>query len=126
MSTSIAIATAANTTALIAQQQQAAESAKMACQAWMPNYTHSGATVEKMHAYAECVHRLDPQPTSPDGVIALKIAIVLLFAGMIVGAWRNKDTYEGPIMGAFGGVVFVLIAELVLFLIGAGLIFLFS
>jgi hypothetical protein len=125
MSTSIAIATAANTTALIAQQQ-AAEGAKMACQAWMPNYTHANATVEKMQAYAECVNRVYPQPMSPDSMIALKVAVALLFVGVIVGTWRGMNDYDGPVLGAIGGFLFVICAEFALFLVGAGLMFLFS
>ena len=125
MSTSIAIATAANTTALIAQQQ-AAEGAKMACQAWMPNYTHATATLEKMHAYAECVHRLYPEPMSADSTIVLKVAVALLFIGVIVGIWRGMSDYDGPIMGALAGFTIVLVAEFVLLLVGAGLVFLFS
>lgn len=125
MSTSIAIAAAANTTAMIAQQQ-AAEGAKMACQAWMPNYTHATATLEKMHAYAECVHRLYPEPMSTDSMIALKVAVALLFIGTIVGAWRGMSDYDGPVMGAMGGFLFVIVAEFVLLLVGAGLMFLFT
>ena len=125
MSTSIAIATAANTTAMIAQQQ-AEEGAKMACQAWMPNYNHATATLEKMHAYAECVHRLYPEPMSTDSLIALKVAVALLFIGTLVGAWRGVNTYEGPALGAMGGFVIVIVAELTLGLVGAGLMFLFT
>lgn len=125
MNTSLAIATAANTQAMIAQQQ-ADHAAKVACEAMMPAYTHQGATVELMHAYADCVNRVHPNPMFYDSVIALKIAVALLFVGMIVGAWRGRDDYDGPVMGAVGGFIFVLIAEVALFFIGAGLVFLFS
>lgn len=125
MSTSIAIATAANTQAMIAQQQ-ADHAAKVACEAMMPTYTHQGATVELMHAYADCVNRVYPNPMSHDSLIALKIAVALLFVGMIVGAWRGHDNCDGPAMGAVEGFIVVFVAEAALFFIGAGLVFLFS
>lgn len=125
MSTSIAIATAANTQAMIAQQQ-ADHAAKVACEAMMPAYTHQGATVELMHAYADCVNKVYPNPMSHDSLIALKIAVALLFIGMIVGAWYDRNDYDGPLMGAAKGFVIVLVAETCLFLIAAGLVFLFS
>lgn len=125
MSTSIAIASAANTQALIAQQQ-ADRAAKMACEAMMPAYTHQGATVDQMRGYAECVSRLYPVPASGDELIALKVAVALLFIGVIGGAWAGRNDCEGPIMGAFMGFIGVLCVEFVLFLIFAGLAFLFS
>lgn len=125
MSTSIAIAAAANTSALIAQQQ-AAESSKMACQAWMPNYTHATATLEKMHAYAECVNRLYPESMPTNDLIVLKVAVALLFIGTFIGVWRGMSDYEGPIINGLYGLCFTLTIEIVLFLIGAGLVFLFT
>ena len=125
MSTSIALASMANTQALIAQQQ-ADHAAKVACEVMMPAYTHQGASIEQMHNYADCVGRLYPVAMSSDSVIWLKVAIVLLFVGAIVGAWREKNTYDGPIHGAFFGLIVVLLSEVVIFLILAALVFLFS
>ena len=125
MSTSIAIATAANSQALIAQQQ-ADHAAKMVCEAIMPAYAHWSATMEQMRIYADCVNRVYPVPLSHDSVIALKVAVALLFIGTIVGAWRGWDDYDGPFLGAAQGFILVLVAEIVLFITGAGLTFLFS
>ena len=125
MSTSLALASAANAQAALAQQQ-ADRAAKMACEAMMPAYTHQGATVDQMRGYAECVSRLYPLPTSGSELIILKVAVALLFVAVIIGAWRSWDSYDGPLMGAFGAFIAVLCAEFALFLVVAGLAFLFS
>ena len=126
MTTIMAIAASANTTALIAQQQ-AAEAARVACQAMMPGYAHHGATVEQMHAYAQCVGRLYPETMATGEAVVLKVAIVLIFVGMGVGAWLTRRDGPGEmLMGTFVGAVVIAGAELVLFLIAAALYFLFT
>ena len=125
MSTSIAIAAAANTTAILAQQQ-AQQAAKVACEAMMPAYTHSGASIDQMRVYAQCVDKLYPLPMATGDTIALKIAVVFLFVGVFLGAWAKRDDWEGPIVGAFMGFAGVLILEIIIFLTVASLIFLFS
>ena len=125
MSTSLAIATASNSAAILAQQQ-AERAARVACEAMMPAYTHHGASVDQMRVYAECVDKLYPLPMATGDTIALKIAVVFLFVGVIVGAWKERNSWDGPIMGAFTGFVGVLIFEVVIFMIVAALFFLFS
>lgn len=53
----------------------------------MPGYAHQTATVEQMHAYAQCVGRLYPEPMATGETVVLKVAIVLIFVGMGAGVW---------------------------------------
>lgn len=124
MSTSVAIAASANTAALIAQQQ-AAEAARIACQAMMPGYAHQGATIEQMHAYAQCVGRLYPEPMATGETAVIKVAIVLIFVGMGIGAWLERREYNGLMGALMGGIVMVGV-EIVLFLVASALYFLFT
>jgi len=92
----------------------------------MPTYTHQTATVDQMRNYAECVSRIYPQSASGNELLVLKIAVAFLFVGVIIGIWRGVNSYEGPIEGAFLGFAGALILEIIIFLVVAGLAFLFS
>lgn len=125
MSTSIAISTAANTSAVIAQQQ-AERAMKLACEAMMPTYTHQTATVEQMQVYAKCVEKLHPEELSFGAVIALKIAIVIVLLSTAVGGYIGSRGYDGTLYGAFVGCFGSMVALFLLFLLLAALHFLFS
>jgi hypothetical protein len=102
-----------------------------ACKATVKTYKPETATVAEMRGYAECVQRLHPNDLPSGAVIAIKIAIVLVLIGAIVGAWKSYkdrdyfgwfDVSMGFVMGATAVAAILFVGALVL----AGVGFLFT
>lgn len=99
---------AAAISAAAAAQAQAAREA--ACRAVQSSYRPDSATVGEMREYASCVQTLYPDPLSADATIALKVAVALIFCGVIggfvYGRFDDWDSWFGrfvmyPVMGGF-------------------------
>lgn len=91
--TTTAISTIAITNSNIAIAQ--AETAKrIACEGFVNSYNATGATVEMMQRYAECVNLLHPTSSvMPDGPI-LKIAFLIVLAAALFGlrvGWQSRE-----------------------------------
>jgi hypothetical protein len=130
-------ATAAVVSAVAATQ--AATAARAAhiseCKAAMVGYQHDPATDAQMRQYTECVAIVYPATVERDETLRLlgKGAVILLFAGLIVGAiwgWRKPYPFtsrlEGSAMSAAEGFLSVAAAILVIGLSWAGIRFLLS
>jgi hypothetical protein len=72
---------------------QASAAKTEACKATVKTYKPETATVAEMRGYAECVQRLHPTERTGDELIAVKVVIVLVLLGAVVGAWKSyKNT----------------------------------
>lgn len=110
--TAIAISTAANAQAAAANAA-AQEAARTACMTYVRGYQHDRATVAEMQGYAECIGRLYPQELSADGLVAVKVVIAILLAGVVIGiVHQYRDSYsEGPIETVFMGSILGLVVS---------------
>lgn len=127
MGVATAVAISAATSANIAAQHAAESAARAECIAYVPTYKHAGATLEQIHYYAYCAEKLYPQPHDVDrnDVIIFKVALILIFIGAGVGAYLNRDDYDGPFIGALYGSVGMLLAEFILAIVVIVLYFIF-
>lgn len=131
MSTSTALSGAAVAQSTIAMQQ--AHSAKVtACTKFVKGYVHEGASTAEMREYAGCVSVLYPRPATADESIAIKAAIVFMFACFVFGAFRGFGSYGGPpslgdrVMGAIKWTLYGGCGLLGLGLLLAGVVYLLS
>lgn len=101
-----------------AAAQSAANSARIRemerqrCIQWMPGFTDAKATVEQRQAYAVCVDRVYPEPMTGGEVVVVKAAILVVFAGVAIGAWMNplsvgyqRETMDTIMGGVIGGLM---------------------
>lgn len=104
--TAIAISAAANAQAAAANAASQ-EAARTACMTYVRGYQHDRATVAEMQGYAECIGRLYPQGLSADGLVAAKVVIAILLAGVVIGiVHQYRDSYsEGLIETVFIGSI---------------------
>ena len=120
MSATVAIiaATSASNSAAIAAADRAQDTA---CQAVIQGFNAQTATTQAQIAYADCVHRLNPQPITGDGKIIVASLMLVLIAGFLHGAlngWYGSDTlFDRFMFGLFGMLI-----AFVAWLLGAGLI----
>ena len=129
MSATVAIiaATSASNSAAIAAADRAQDTA---CQAVIQGFNAQTANTQAQIAYADCVHRLNPQPITGDGKVGLAIIMVALIAGFVIGALNSDDLLGDGLVGRFlGGLVGLTVAFVALFLCVSliyGLMLLFS
>jgi hypothetical protein len=101
-----------------------------ACTASMRGFANDGATVAEIRQYADCANVMFPQPWSDGAILATKLAIVLLFAGFIVGAVHGWRKGYGGLGDAFfdglGGLLVVIVGLLMVGLCAAGIRFLLT
>ena len=99
VTSAVAISAAANANAAAANAAAQA-AAKKACMAYVRGYEHDRATVAEMREYAGCIDRLHPQELSADAMTALKVVVVVLLAGMVIGVVREwRDPFRGGPIG---------------------------
>lgn len=99
MSISVAIASSANTTALIAAAQ-AREAKIIACKTNIENYDSKTATVAQMKQYSDCVDTVYPSDVYPSSVIIFKVIFVIALIGMFGGFYEaHKAKYRADWMG---------------------------
>lgn len=101
-------ATTAATAAAIQAQRAADEARTARCLIEMGNYDARHATVPQMQSYAACVRHVHPDNLSPDAVIAVKLAIVIVLVCVVIGAVSGATSYAGGrlevvMMHALGG-----------------------
>jgi hypothetical protein len=130
MSVSVAIASSANTTALIAAAQ-AREAKIIACKTNIDSFDSKTATMAQMKQYADCVDTVYPSDVSPSGVIAFKVIFVIAIIGMLVGFYKaHKSSYHNDFvdyaMFGFMGFIFLPVASLFVGGVGYGLFWLFT
>ena len=122
MSATVAIiaATSASNSAAIAAADRAQDTA---CQAVIQGFNAQTANTQAQIAYADCVHRLNPQQITGDGKVGLAIIMVVLIAGFFIGALKSDDFLGDGLIGRFiGGIVGLTIAFMVV-LLGSGLVY---
>lgn len=129
MSVSVAIASSANTTALIAAAQ-AREAKIIACKTNIDSFDSKTATVAQMKQYADCIDTVYPSDVSPSGVIAFKVIFVIALIGMFIGFYKaHKDTYGSDwtdyAMYGFMGFLLLPVALGIIGGIGFGVVWLF-
>lgn len=119
VTSTVAISAAANANSAAANAAAQA-AAKMACMAYVRGYEHDRATVEEMREYSGCIDRLHPQELSADVMTGLKVVVVVLLAGMVIGVVREwRDSFRG------GLIETVMIGSIIgLFVSGGGLLLL--
>lgn len=120
MSATVAIiaATSASNSAAIAAAERAQDTA---CQAVIQGFNAQTANTQAQIAYADCVHRLNPQPITGDGKIIFASLMLVLIVGFVIGFLRD----EYGIDSLFDRFMFGLFGMLIAFaawLLGAGLI----
>ena len=126
MSTTVALSSMAATQSAIAANQ-AAQAKTAACKALVTTYKHESSTVAEMREYADCVYRLHPSEMSPDVLIALKVLVFLLLVSMPIGGWVMRyEDWSGRCAGVVAAPCIVALVALVIWLIGAGVLFLFG
>jgi hypothetical protein len=126
MSTSIAINTATNAVATAAAAE-ASRAKDIACKALLSAYKPEGATVSEMRKYADCVHRMYPQPMSDGLSVVLKVAILVLIASFVVGCFYERGNFFDRFLG--GGLMFLTVAVAAMVLLAfavGGVLFVFS
>jgi hypothetical protein len=129
MSATVAIiaATSAANSAAIAAADRAQDTA---CQAVIQGFNAQTANTQAQIAYADCVHRLNPQPITGDGKAYVAVFMVTLIAGFVIGALNSDDLLGDGLVGRFlGGLVGLTIAFIVVGLASGlvyGLMLLFS
>lgn len=117
VSAGVAAAAAAQSAAAAA----AANAARVtACMKFVQGYAHDTASVSQMREYAGCIDTLYPSAMDADSALALKVAIVVVFVCLVIGAVRGFDSYSyssasfsDRVMGAVvwaGGSACVLLA----------------
>jgi len=123
MSTNVA-AVAISSAALA--QSNSAET--QACRAVIKSYKAETATVVEMQNYAKCVRKVHPNDLSGEALIIVKVAIVLVLIGAIVGTWKGwvDDKWLGAGMGFFFGAVVVVCVLFAILLVVYGVHFLFT
>lgn len=120
MSATVAIvaATSAANSAAIAAADRAQDTA---CQAVIQGFNAQTANTQAQIAYADCVHRLNPQPITGDGKLIVASLMLVLIAGFLIGALNDQygsDTlFDRFMFGLFGMLI-----AFVAWLLGAGLI----
>jgi hypothetical protein len=120
MSATVAIiaATSASNSAAIAAADRAQDTA---CQAVIQGFNAQTANTQAQIAYADCVHRLNPQPITGDGKLIVASLMLVLIAGFLFGALNGRygsDTlFDRFMFGLFGMLI-----AFVAWLLGAGLI----
>lgn len=112
----------------LVQAQQAKELAR--CNGVLQRYNPATASVVEMQDYAGCVVTVhgSGQPITGAEAVLVKIAILLVFVGMLVGGyfgWR-ADGWVGCLMFSLFGAAGAALGMFVLALIVAGVGFLFS
>lgn len=103
MSTTLALAVAANGQAAVAAAR-AAEAERLACLSSMRGYVHDAATETAIRAYAACAERLYPSAMSAGSMFAIKLSVAVLLIGAVAGAVRGYargDTVFGGLTGFF-------------------------
>lgn len=69
--------------AIVAAQN--AQREKEACILYVEGFEHNKSSIQEVQAYAECVEKLYPQPTSENAVLVGKVCVSLLFIALIIG-----------------------------------------
>lgn len=116
----IAATSAASSSAALAEAEQAHDAA---CRAIIQGFNAQTANTQAQIAYADCVHRLNPQPITGDGKVGLAIIMVVLIAGFVIGALKSDDFLGDGLIGrVIGGIVGLTIAFMVV-LLGSGLVY---
>lgn len=129
MSSTVAIiaATSASNSAAIAAAEHAQDTA---CQAVIQGFNAQTANTQAQIAYADCVHRLNPQQITGDGKVGLAIIMGVLIAGFVIGALKSGDFVGDGLIGRFiGGLMGLSVAFVAVVLISSlvyGLMLLFS
>lgn len=122
MSASVAIASVA--------APMVAKAHDEACKVTIQTYEAHTATVEQMRDYASCVNRLHPSEMTGGEVIALKIIIVLVLTGAVIGCIKppfahGQPDLEDRVMGFVVGAIATACGLLVIGPICAAIEFLF-
>lgn len=92
---SVSAGIAAGAAAQSAAATAAARAAKVtACTKYVQDYQHDRATVTEMREYAGCIDTLHPNPMPDGAAFAIKAAIVIVLACMVVGAVKG-DGFRG-------------------------------
>ena len=129
MSVSIAIASGAAAQSAIATQQ-AHEAKVISCKGFVHGYEHEKATTAEMRQYSECVRLLTPSDPMPAGSeIVIKVCIVILLLAFVTGMFKVDGYNDGlfdRFMNGFIYAFFGFVVIAVIFLILAGIGFLFS
>lgn len=110
MSATVAIiaATSASSSAAIAAAERAQDTA---CQAVIQGFNAQTANTQAQIAYADCVHRLNPQQITGDGKAYVAVFMVALIVGFVIGALKSDDFLGDGLIGRFiGGLVGLTIA----------------
>ena len=110
MSTASIAAVVASTTAIQVQRAKTE-----ACKEIIHSYKTDGVAVAEMKQYAECVRLIYPDELTSEQTAYIKIAIVLVFAGMAIGGWMFRregiaDFLRGTLTGfisALMGIFFL-------------------
>lgn len=128
MSATVAIiaATSASNSAAIAAADRAQDTA---CQAVIQGFNAQTATTQAQIAYADCVHRLNPQPITGEGKIVVGLIIIVLLGGFLFGVLHDRYGWNTPLDRFMFGLFGLLVAFCGLILTGAlayGLMLLFS
>ena len=109
---SAAVVSAAASAAALSASRARDELCKVTIQTYQPN----GASIAEMKQYAECVQRIYPDAMTDQSIIYAKGAIVLMFAAMVIGAWRMREDgwINGVALGALVGLGSALFCEILL------------
>ena len=91
MSTSATFAAISATNAAIASQR-ASDAKVERCKVEVMNFDSKTATIEQQKSYADCIQTLNPEPMSPEAIIALKVWFILsLLAGILGGVSEGPE-----------------------------------
>ena len=117
----ITLATTASSTNPNSGNRQ--EIKKLQCEMLVPKFNNTTATIEQKQKYADCIEVLHPVNTAGE-VLFFKFLIILAFISFGVGFYKSKEL-DGTGMAIALGLLVSVLVPLVVFLVVAGIMFVF-
>jgi len=119
MSATVAIiaASSAGNSAAIAAAERAHD---MSCRALIQGFNAQTANTQAQIAYADCVHRLNPEPTSK---AAVAVIMIFLIGGFLIGAIKGGDYGNDSLLDRFMFGLMGLCIGLCALALGGGLLY---
>lgn len=128
--TAVNIALTSTSAASNAAAQAAAHRARVdRCAVFESRFEVARASVAEKQEYASCVSVLYPSPVSEEGAVFIKVGIVILLVSMVAGlvyGYLQDRNVSGSILFGFLFPLGAAMAIFVIFLVAAGVTFLFS
>lgn len=106
---------------------KASEAARAACMTYTQQFTSASANIDEMRQYASCVGRLYPAASSGQDLLTLKVGLIIVLIGVVVGVYRTsresypdvEDYFLNGILGCLGGLGVAAVLGAIYFVVAA-------